>query len=136
MKIRTGFVSNSSSSSYIIGVKGEFDEDRLKDVLIKLFAVPEESMMHPFSVECANTLSRGLSRLGNTPEELMKALYIDREDMESIGWKPLFDWVSQGFTLFDGSVSDEGGDAMEYWLTYQDINYESETLVIRKDGGY
>jgi hypothetical protein len=46
MKIRQGFVSNSSSSSFIIAYKGVFDSEKLKAIILEKLKVPQDSPLY------------------------------------------------------------------------------------------
>jgi len=92
MKVRSGFVSNSSSSSFILAVKeGHGVKELLEGVspLIKLFAGPAVSF---------------LSDLQLSP--LMEAMNDRYEDRDAYGEKFLTLWREHGLKLIEGE--DEG----------------------------
>ena len=118
-KTRSGFVSNSSSSSFIVAAKGEIDRDRI----IEILGVPETSPLRSFAEEVADVLM--------TAQEM--------------GFEELADWgddgtlaklIKRGFTIYEGSASDEGTEAAEYALCFMTLHHDSPDLVIIKEGGY
>jgi hypothetical protein len=122
VKIRKSLVSNSSSSSFIIGVKGELKKERL----VELLSVPQESLLRPFAEDVADVLMRAEELTGT---ELAQELEWDDDDR-------LLSLLKQGYTVYEGSASDEGNGATEYALCFMEINYTSDDLVIIKEGGY
>lgn len=121
MKIREGFVSNSSSSSFIVAAKGAINKQRLIDIL----GVPKTSPLYKFAQEVADVLASA-----QPLEDSDLAERIEDGDTK------LVKLLKQGFDLYEGSASDEGTEAAEYALCFMDINYKSDDLVIIKEGGY
>lgn len=133
MKIRTGFVSNSSSSSFIIAAKGELTEDRVFDAM----GVDENSMFSSFAREIAGTLVREAYDTIKSVEDL---LYIRGYDTLS-EWHEYYDgsreekWLAEGYTLHEGSASDQEDNA-EYWICRNGIHLEADGLIVHCEGGY
>lgn len=57
MKIRQGFVSNSSSSSFIIAYKGDFDNEKLKALILEKLKVPQDSPLYFIAKEISRYFS-------------------------------------------------------------------------------
>jgi len=57
MKIRNGFVSNSSSSSFIIGVKAGTTIEEIQVLILKYLQVPTTSPLYPYVCQLANELT-------------------------------------------------------------------------------
>jgi hypothetical protein len=124
MKIRNGFVSNSSSSSFVIAYKGNLEEEL--DKALKL-PVPENYPLRELIVELADAFHINVNETFKDMASYKKGGY-DEDDSEV---KELFE---KGFTVAVGSFEDI--EAVEAFLCNQDIDYESDTLVIKQEGGY
>lgn len=125
MKTRLGFVSNSSSSSFVIGVKDELTEEKL----IKIFKVPENSMIYPVAKSLAKVII-------DRAEECTLKDYIE----ENCGYgKDLSDIVKEivkkDFKIYHGYASDDEG-AMEAALCEMEIIYKDDDIIFEKEGDY
>ena len=133
MKIRNGFVSNSSSSSFIIAVKSELTEERLAELfsteLEALKNSPFKSIIDSF-IECIFNNAEKISI-----EEFMKDNYVEDwkdEEMPDIVKKA----IKNDMTLYYGDFSSSGNSAVESLLCDEDLNYESDEIIIEHFGGY
>ena len=135
MKLRSGFVSNSSSSSYILATKGEVTKEKL----IALFQVPKESFLYSFAVQLADFF---------VPSEYSTTKMETLEDVvERYGWrghtfeetladnKEVVQLIKDGWTVYEGSSSNEGY-GVSPWVCDEDFDFETEDLILRKEGGY
>ena len=126
MKIRTGFVSNSSSSSFIIGSKKEIDENSL----VKIFKTKEGDLFHPFSKLTSEIIYRHSKKFSSI-EEYKKETYGEPSDFV----KNIFD---KGMILYTGSVPDfgDGGDVLEAAVCKMKFSYSDKNIIIDKDNTY
>ena len=128
MKIRIGFVSNSSSSSFVIvSKKGNLNAKKL----IKAFDVGEQSPLYDLVCEMAKTLVDnskemtledlydyyGASNVEELPEDIQKAL------------------KTKG-TLYVGECSNDSGEKAETVLCDSCFDYEDSDVVLLKEGGF
>ena len=131
MKIRQGFVTNSSSSSFVVVMKKDISEDEVKEKIESLFVLDNKHPLYNFSKQIVNSFLRELKSSGkfDSLQELFDYFYID-EDNE---WTRLF--VKYG-NLRHGSFSDDTYDECETWLCNNSLNYEDDDIIILHDGGY
>ncbi len=118
-KVRFGFVTNSSSSSFIIEVRnGKLTEE----VVRKALGVDETSMLRSMADAVAQFLIGAVEEVNN--EEC--------EEWEDYNEKEL---LKKGWKVFRGRASSDG-EGIEPVICEMTIDYKSKDLIIRKDGGY
>ena len=134
MKIRQGFVSNSSSSSFVVCWKGD-----LKKELELAFQVPDNHILKEFTTEIAKTFFNCLNdknKKGMTFDKYLEDYNYGEEELSEEALK-IKSWVEQGYKLATGSFSDESyGGGIEATLCDLDHHYDSENLKIIHYGGY
>lgn len=132
MKIRNGFVSNSSSSSFVIGVKDELTEELLGRIL----KVEKGS---PYKVIAEDSIDAFMRRaeLINLNEYLYE--HHDVTDINEINLdypenKILKKCVDKGFHIYHGTVCDEEYDEM--FVVPLEIDYEDDDIIMYKESYY
>lgn len=131
MKVRSGFVSNSSSSSFIIATKPGVTVDDL----VKSFGINEKSPFYFVAQEVAELILREDKM---TPKEAVKYLKEDYgyDDVtEHDYWDIIEKAMKKGLEVRIGSASDEDGGT-EAVFCDMDLHYEDDNIIIEKDGGY
>jgi hypothetical protein len=109
MKIRQGFVSNSSSSSFIIGCKGKPTKKKLLDFL----EVGKSSPLYPFAEEMAGFIADNCQS-----EKDYFGRWGDPDD-ECEGYKEL---KEQGLDVYFCSASSDACDTVEQSLYNMNID--------------
>lgn len=147
MKIRNGFVSNSSSSSFIVTMKN--GEKMTQELLMEIFDVKKTSPLYSF----ANDLSKWIidnvkemdinaihkNYVGNykkrvlTEDEMIEEIIedydgMDREELEKI--------ANKEYRYYNGSAASDSGDGLEYYLCENEIDIETDIIKIKGGGGY
>ena len=133
MKTRTGFVSNSSSSSFIIGVKnGELTEKKLQ----KLFKIEKGSVLQPLVdglIEFIISDACPYTRKGYLEERCYEDLEELADCKEGKKAKEIFE---KGYTFYEGHASNEDDNAMSYAMVEMDIDYEDDEIIFFKEAGF
>lgn len=142
MKIRNGFVSNSSSSSFIVTLKNGKKLD--KSILLETFEVGENSPLYGFADDLANWI------VGNVEEHSIKSIHedyigkinelTDEEIIQNILDNDIMDEedlmkIKSGeWKYYYGSVSTDSGEALEEYLCNSGMDIETDTIKIECNG--
>jgi len=147
MKIRNGFVSNSSSSSFVVIMKN--NEKMTKEKLLEVFDVNEKSPLYSFAKDLSDWIMSNVKEydikgihnnfVGNykkielTDEQMINEIIedyggMDREELEKI--------ANKEYRYYYGSASSDSGEALEYYLCENGINIDTDLIKIDSGGGY
>lgn len=124
MKVRNGFVSNSSSSSFLIGCKGALTPDRL----IGVFKVDAGSPLFNIAESFAEILCKNATKV--TLKSLLNEYCYDEDD------DLVREVLKKNLDIYTGYVSDEAGDSLEAAMCNIGIKYESDDFILYKEEGY
>ena len=125
MKIRLDFVTNSSSSSFILGIKGELTKDRLLEV----FKVDPISPLYSFAKDLSQLIvNKANGRWGKIDIEELISDYGSIEELPEKYKKAL----DNGMELYRISA-DNDSDGVEMALYNMVLNYISDDLIIESE---
>jgi hypothetical protein len=127
-----GFVSNSSSSSFVIFFKGN-----LEDEVKKAFGAIDVGPNYPiknFNFNVADTFMRCVEDPEGISLQELKDEYCYDEDDEY--YQNIKGMMNKGFKAAMVTFEDEHDDELESMLCNSDIEYVSDTLVMHNEGGY
>ena len=131
MKIRNGFVSNNSSSSFLILSKEELDKNKL----MELFLIPKESPLYIIGEQIADfIISEGRH---NSIEEIMYNYGYEEEDLEDHGYMAnlIKKARDEKWEIYEGYASNEDSGVGAYFCDI-DLDIKTDDLIIYKEGGY
>lgn len=120
MKIRIGFVSNSSSSSFVIGTKGKLTPE----LVLKAFKIPKDSPLY----EIAKLIARSI--VGSARETTLEEI-VEEDGRLS---KEEEELAKKGMTIYKGSFGSDG-EGLEAALCEASINFEDEDIIMKHEGG-
>jgi len=134
MKVRNGFVSNSSSSSFLVAHKVEGKELELK--IKNIFSVPTNyPIKFPDFSKCIYDTIRNEDTIKTRDEYAEYEGYDSYADWDD-GDEEILELLDKGFTIRFCSFSDDGGDPEDAILCNSDIFYEDDEIVLKQEGGY
>ena len=125
MKIRTGFVSNSSSSSFVIGVKGELTEEKV----MKAFGVGEKSVLYKLAKEMAKLMV-------DLSEELSEKEMMSDDYHYGLEEEKVLQLIKKDFKFYKGSASSDGEPVECALCEAVGIEYEDDEIFISKEEAY
>jgi len=132
MKRRNGFVSNSSSSSFIVGFKGE---NNLKE---KLMEGIEKNPLKPIIEKMVDCIVEKVTIYKDKKSFIESEFDVideidDRELKES--YPTIHNLFDKGFVVGYGYFSDDEY-GLESALCYSDLHINDEDFFVEHDGGY
>lgn len=124
MKLRYGFVSNSSSSSFIIGVK---NGKLTKEKLLTLFNLPKQNILY--------SIVEDMGDLFMSTEK-----YTERQFLDEYGYESLKDAGKEYEKIYKkckevyvGTVCNDSDNPVETMLYDLELNYEDNEIIIIKE---
>ena len=132
MKARLGFVSNSSSSSFIIGSKRELSKEDIAWAL-GIHKVKNQKLAYNILSKIVETLFDNLDEqsvedrakeYGESVEEHMKGYGLNKQQIKKYK------------NFYTGAVSNDSNNPIEVMLVDLDLDYEDENIITKKEAGF
>jgi hypothetical protein len=141
MKTRNGFVSNSSSSSFIVIMKNR--KELSKEYLLETFGVNEKSPLYGFAEDLANWIVNnvelqsikdlyhnyigGSNKKNPTEDEMIEEIL---EDYGGVNKKLLQQIKNKEILYYEGSASNDGDTRLELMLYEGDLSIDTDEIKI------
>lgn len=134
MKIRQGFVSNSSSSSFTLALpKGTKKED-VKEIILKKMQVPETSMIFNMAQDMAEVFAKSIdSKLDIDDEINSTKKYMTNGGKDWI--RELEEYKEKEWVIFRGGFADDNGE-IEAMLCCLTLKINDDDMHFENEGGY
>ncbi|MCL2283260.1 MAG: hypothetical protein FWC26_08085 [Fibromonadales bacterium] len=140
MKIRTGFVSNSSSGSFVLA--STLSGDALRDKLEKVFGFTPNVSPYPIkelTLDIGKRIYEFLNDDGvsmSTKEEYLKKINCTEEEArKSKHHSNALDILEKGFTIYSSGFISHG-DSIDQLIGESAVFYEDSELRINRNHGY
>lgn len=134
VRVRRGYVTNSSSSSFILARKQPLTDEELRDRLWSIIGVDEQHLLHGFAESIVNIIMREIEN-NTTYTNDMLIDYIrdyDPYDNEDI----MLVFIREYGNAVMGRIDGNSENAAENWLCMNDLYYEDDDLIIEHEGGF
>jgi|WetSurSiteA1Bulk_404760.scaffolds.fasta_scaffold22731_4 hypothetical protein len=140
MKIHTDFITNSSSSSFVIMSKEPVDKAILKEKLIEAIGgePSKDTLIPDLGEKIANALVYDLTYtdINGYLEEYCPGGISKLAASEWKQNKIIYKYYKEYPYIMFGSVVDDSDDPMEVMLVDMDIAFKNNQIIVLKDGGY
>jgi hypothetical protein len=124
MKIRTGFVSNSSSSSFIIGCKGKITKEKILSVI----KIQKDSLLYNIAESLAKFIVNNSRKI--TKKQYLEDMCIDEADMP----EDIIEIFNNDMDLYELSASSDNYDDIGEKIMYDtEMDYESDDFIIKSN---
>lgn len=137
MKFRDGFVSNSSSSSYVIALKNAEPNSINQDIKIIAETIFPSSLKFPqylFYRDLTMEIIRHLLYHARLQDLESYARYLKKEcyynEEETIQDNTVIKLLKEGWKVYTGRVSNEDSDTIDNLLYQFNIEHEDDNLII------
>jgi len=134
MKIRNGFVSNSSSSSFIIAFDG--DEDKLEKKIKEIFGIKTKYPIKfpDITQTIMDCIGEKYSDIDGIKEFMNNHDMEDEKDGTEVDTTAI-KYLKKGWTIYTGEFDDQN-DAAEAMLCNSEIEYKDKEIYIWSAEGY
>jgi len=138
MKIRTGFVSNSSSSSFVMMVSKGMSEEDIRARVAEVIGPMTSFFMPDFRQNLIDTIMECKGEKIDLEKELKFELdWLDKnpdsDTLERDQWQEIID---KNVDYYRGGFSDNGDGALQYWLCEQAFKVSRDGFFMENEAGY
>lgn len=138
MKIRTGFVSNSSSSSFVLNVLKGTTEEEIRAMVEKLVGKMEGFFLPHFRAELVDCIMECKGEKNECVSELKweKKWLKENPGKDTTERDRLQAMVDDKFDHYTGGFSDNGEGALQYFLCETSFTIDEKDFFMENDAGY
>ncbi len=138
MKIRTGFVSNSSSSSFIVMVSKGMSEDDIRARVAEYVGPMSNFFMPDFRQNLIDTIVECKGDMADLEEDLKREQkwIKDHPDYSTDELDQIQNLIDKNVDYYEGGFSDNGDGALQAWLCYESFKVERDGFYMENTGGY
>ncbi len=138
MKIRKGFVSNSSSSSFIIMVPKGTSVKEIQSKIEKHVGKMEGFLLPNFRQNLIDTIIECIGDKIDLDSELKFEIdWISKNpESETSERDRLQKLIDKNVDIYDGGFSDNGEGPLQYFLCSTNFKVEEENFFMENTGGY
>ena len=138
MKIRNGFVSNSSSSSFIVGFKKGLSNKEKEQLLLKKMGINENSFFYNIAKEITGCIinSNFIKNKEKLLEEFGYDSFEEMEELESWTTNAFLKCEEKNFDIYTGSAGNDSEDTGEILLCDMEWNIDDNDIFIQKDASF
>lgn len=138
MKVRTGFVSNSSTSNFILRVLAGSTEKEIRSIIEKQVGDMKGFFMPTFRQELIDTIMKCKGEKNDCIRDLEWELKwieenSDRNTDERDRYQAMCD---DKFDHYSGGFSDNGDGPFQYFLCYTPFKIEEDDFFMENNPGY
>jgi len=131
MRLKSDFVTNSSSSSFVVLTKKNVTEIDVKKVIAKLCGTSELLPFLPKQMSEAFTREMETATLADVLYETDCSTIAELKEEY-----PEYEHVEEYPVIYTGRFGNDSGESVENLLCDSDINYRDENMIIKKEGGF
>jgi len=129
MKIRNGFVSNSSSSSFILASKTALTKEQVS----RAMGIPKDSLIAGIGDEVAQVVIDSANKV-STWKAYVDEAYDGNEAWVDKSSEKIKELLEKGWDVYCGEFSNSSNNILEMYLCDVDLNYISDNLIIIHKG--
>lgn len=135
MKIRAGFVSNSSTSCFFLTVPGGSTPEQIREMIEKRLGISENCIIPNLKERVLDAFMKGITEENkmDLQAELADAIKYDFGEEETNRIKKE---IASGKDSYRGSFSSEGDGEVEQLLCWSEFNINEENFYLYQEGGY